>query len=233
MARTELGQILSRFDYEAFSAHFDQWLTLPSATTLTEKSHNRVQGVLSPHSDSQLSLFLKYQRRRLSGHLRSGDYQAALDLVERGFAKIHEKPSQGDEIIAGLVRYKASRGLVFETVATKTMDGNDPLRANLFMYAAREYMNADFTLGTVTPYGLRTAACLDGAGEPVMAVLALANFFGPGYYKAMTPDEISAMTSKAATVTPVGRVPYGGKVQIYGGIPKSEVPKGPWVLVGR
>jgi hypothetical protein len=101
------------------------------------------------------------------------------------------------------------------------------------MYAARQYMDADFTAGTVTPYGLRTAACLDGAGEPVMAALAVANFFGPGYYTAMTPDEIVALASKARTVTPVGRVPYGGKIQIYGGIPKSEAPKGPWVLVGK
>jgi hypothetical protein len=233
MARTELGQVLSRFDYEAFAGHFDEWLTLPSSTTLTQESHNRVQGVLNPNSDSQLSLFLKYQKRRLSGHLKTGDYQEALDLVERGYAKLQEKPSQGDEIIAGLVRYKASRGLVLETVATKTMDSNNPLRPTLFMYAARQYMDADFTAGTVTPYGLRTAACLDGAGEPVMAALAVANFFGPGYYTAMTPDEIVALASKARTVTPVGRVPYGGKIQIYGGIPKSEAPKGPWVLVGK
>jgi hypothetical protein len=66
-----------------------------------------------------------------------------------------------------------------------------------------------------------------------MAALAVANFFGPGYYTAMTPDEIVALASKARTVTPVGRVPYGGKIQIYGGIPKSEAPKGPWVLVGK
>lgn len=168
---------------------------------------------------------LRWESRRVHGCVRKEQYQEAFDLVGETMKKVVDR-YEGDERIAGYVKGLAFRGFLKEYLATHGPFKDSELKPELLLSATVEFMEVDLTLGIVTPYALRVGNCWAFL-NPRLFSLAAENLYGPGNYAFFGADGkglVDQMRQNAKARRVIGRVPFGGKVELLKDVPANLFP---------
>lgn len=223
MARRELGEHLEHFDYRKYTDTVRKWLALPSIYQLEEEDWSRAVVLLNPQGS--IGGLLRWENRRVHECVRKEQYQEAFDLV-RDTMKKGKGGYQGNELAAGLVKGLALRGFIKEYLATHGPYKDSKFQRELLLSATDEYMAADLVLGIVTPYAQRVGNCWAFL-NPKLFSLAAENLYGPRNYAfigAEGRELVDQMRQGARARRVIGRVPFGGKIELLRNIPANLFP---------